>query len=569
MKQFLLIVNLLLLAILLNAQTPTATWGSPFTIKKGEASLQIIEANKDGVFAKESHYIKGGFFNNKLTEVATLIKCDNDLNQTFTNDFSSELKDKAFDRFFSIKNKLYLLATTYNKNNMTLALLSAEVNKNSGALASDWVEITSWTKAEKDDDIDYQVSYNYDKTKMVVVSSITGKAKSNYELKVYSENMISAGGSLSINEAFETDLSRLEDIVYTSAGNIVLVKKIMEYKDGKSKKTKNLYFKKYNISIYDKTGKLIKEINTEIEGKYITSTKVMQIENKDLVLAAFYSNTKGSNEVNGIFVQRINATKGDIISTAKKEISTQQITKVANNNPLMENETAAESIERQRLEWIQKNEYGFNKFMQIRNFIYCQDKGIVIIAEEYARFSYTNFSNNYGGIVGIVSSASKTYEVIESGDILMCKVKLDGNLDWLHVLPKYQREVNLIGLGSGVINFNSYFNPANTRPFYSGMAMVQKGNIVNIIFNDSDKNLRILQPGQTPARVSKFLNTDCFNVALQTSTGSYSRNKLFSNGINPTAMPRLGSVLNNNLYLIGKEDKVGSKTKVALARLSF
>jgi hypothetical protein len=42
----------------------------------------------------------------------------------------------------------------------------------------------------------------------------------------------------------------------------------------------------------------------------------------------------------------------------------------------------------------------------------------------------------------------------------------------------------------------------------------------------------------------------------------------FSNSGNPTAMPRLGSVIGNEMYIVGKEDRLMGKTKIAVARIN-
>jgi hypothetical protein len=78
-----------------------------------------------------------------------------------------------------------------------------------------------------------------------------------------------------------------------------------------------------------------------------------------------------------------------------------------------------------------------------------------------------------------------------------------------------------------------------------------------------------LQLGQKVKKISYFGKSDCFSISLNTITGKYTRSDLFSNRDVPTAMPRLGAVLGKDLYLIGKEDRILGKTKIAIAKLSI
>jgi hypothetical protein len=92
--------------------------------------------------------------------------------------------------------------------------------------------------------------------------------------------------------------------------------------------------------------------------------------------------------------------------------------------------------------------------------------------------------------------------------------------------------------------------------------------MINIFFNDNEKNADILQEGKKIKRVTSFGKSQCYVVALDPVSGKYTRKSLFSNKDIPTSMPRLGVVLNNTMYLMGKEDRVFGKTKIVVGRLT-
>jgi hypothetical protein len=52
-------------------------------------------------------------------------------------------------------------------------------------------------------------------------------------------------------------------------------------------------------------------------------------------------------------------------------------------------------------------------------------------------------------------------------------------------------------------------------------------------------------------------------------SGKPGRKQFFSNTDVPTAMPRLGSIINNEMYLVGKTDRMFGKTKLAIAKITM
>jgi hypothetical protein len=345
------------------AQNANVAWGEEFKMAKGSTDLQVIHVDATGVYVKESHMALKSYFvvGATMRESATLLKLDKNLAEVYRQDFNKELKGKDYERFFFLKDKLFVLATEFNKKEKKLTLFAAPVDKNNGELSGEWKEFTSWQKDDKKDDINFNVTYNSDSSKMVIVSSIEGKEKNNYEVRQFDINLKSVAKPIAITNEFEPKTFQLEDVLYTSNGNVVMVGRVYEYQEGKKKKSKYLDFLKYNIRIHNDKGEMVREINTEITGKWLISTKVIQVPNKELVIAAFYSNEKKGKEINGILVQRINPTNGDVVSTSSKEINTKLITKLDETpDENGDDESRSERKERERLEKIQNEEDGFS-----------------------------------------------------------------------------------------------------------------------------------------------------------------------------------------------------------------
>ncbi|MFN8290479.1 MAG: hypothetical protein U0U70_09490 [Chitinophagaceae bacterium] len=554
------------------SQSANVTWGDEFKLRKGSTDLSVFYTDNTGIYLKESHSALKSYFviGATLRESASLVKLDKTLTEVYNNDFSKELKGKEFESFYFIKDKLYLLASDYSNKEKTITLFAALVDKSTGELSGDWVELTNWVKNDKKEDVQFKADYNADSSRMVLVSTILGREKNNFEIRQFDINLRSLGKPVFITNEFEQKLYTLEDVVYAYNDNIVLVGREYEYQEGKKKKSKYLDFRNYNIRIYNDNGKMIKELNTTINGKWLISTRVEQTPSRELVLAGFYSNTK-RGKTNGLMVQRVNPATGETISTSDKELNTSMIVAADDDNDDGDDdESRKERKEREKFEKIQNEEDGFSKYYRFRKFITATDGGIVILAEEYESYRYTN-SEYVTSRAGSGYWRTNEYQVYECGDIMMSKMEAaSGNISWLYVVPKLQREVINIGFnGNGVsIADNSYFWSRFNWPFYAGIGVLPGNNTLTIVFNDNKANKDVLQLGQKVKRVSYFGKSDCFGITLNTGTGKYTRSLLFSNKDVPTAMPRLSSVLGRDMYLVGKEDRILAKSKVAIAKVT-
>ncbi|HEV3323983.1 MAG TPA: hypothetical protein VG052_00210 [Puia sp.] len=553
----------LLILVTVNAFSQVqVSWGDEFKMHKGSTDLAILSADKSGIYMEESHAALGTYFviGYTVRKSATLVKLDPSLKEQYRNDFDHELKGKQFDRLFVIRDKLYLFATDYSKKEKTLYLYAAEIDKSTGSLKGGWQQVYTWQKDDKSEQIDFTVSSNADSSKIVLTGTYTGSSQNRYEIKTMDLNLQPSGKTFNVTNEFDPKTFQVEDFVYTPTGNAILVGRVYEYEEGKSKKDKNLLFKNYNIRIYDAQGKMKKELATDINGKFLVTGKMMQVKN-EYVLAAFYSNDKKKKEINGLLVQRIDPATGNILVSTQKELNNSLITEVEEDD----DNSSKKSKDK-------NDEEGLAANLKFRNIFVTPDNGLVILAESYTRrvvesSSYMNTGQGGG------QWNSNRYVVYECGNIYMSKISVTGNIDWIHVLPKSQRETIQTGTSNNSMFTyqtagESFFEANSNMPFYAGFNCLDGKSMINIFFNDNEKNADILQEGKKIKRVTSFGKSQCYVVALDPVSGKYTRKSLFSNKDIPTSMPRLGVVLNNTMYLMGKEDRVFGKTKIVVGRLT-
>lgn len=568
--------NFLMAAALLSlstfSQKPKITWGDEFKLRKGSTDLEVIYADKSGVYLQEGHLAVKSYFviGGTARASATLVKLDKNLAEIYRSDFNRELKGKEFVQFFVVQDRMFVFASDYEKREKTLNIFGAEVNKNSGELSGDWTMITSFQKEEKKDDINFKLALNADSSKMVVISSIEGREKNEYTIQEFDKTLKPTAKPVTVTNEFDPKTFQLEDVLYTINKKIILVGRIYEYQEGKKKKDKFLDFANYNIRLYDEKGKQQKEINTNVNGRWLNSTKLIQEKNNDLVLASFFSNQRKGKTVDGMLVQRINPVSGEVITTSEKQINHSLLTggPDQSDEESDEKESRAERKERERLDKIIDEGEAFSKYMRFRNIYYTNDDGLVVVAERYHHYFYTSRSYTPGAGTSPGRWTTTTYSVYECGDLLMCKIDKGGNIGWMRVLPKAQREVIQVGSSSGFGGFHGYFDPSN-RPFYAGFGALQTNNAIQILFNDDPRNATVTQPGQKIKSARRFGKSDCFIIKVDLADGKVERRMFFTNADVPTSMPRLGSVIGQDMYIIGKDDRVFGKSKIAVAKVTI
>lgn len=576
MKTFGLLLAIVGLSNTCFAQKPTIKWGEELKMTRGSTDLEVIMVDPSGAYLQEGHQALGTYFVVGATtrSSASLVKVDKNLTEVYRNDFNKELKGKEFVQFLPLGDQLFLIASDYSKRDRTLGLFGATVNKANGELTGDFRELAVFQKEEKKDDINYQFTYNSDTTKIILVSSIAGKEKNEYKVQEFNSNLKSGGSPITLVNEFEAKKYQLQDLLYLSNRKIVLVGRVMEYAEGKKKKEKFLEFSNYNIRIYDEKGAQQSEINTTVNGKWLNSTKVMQEKNNDLILTGFYSNAKKAKTIDGLLVQRIDVNSGKVISTNEKQIDLSMVSddKDKSDDDLSKEEKRARDEAKKK-----DDDESFSKYMVFRNIFYTEDNGLIILAEKYHTYRTEHTSTTTGNpntAFGMNNSGRTTYRYhYDCGDLLVCKINNKGDIGWMKVVPKNQREsLSFQGPSSNTMSFGfsyvDFFTKGN-YPFYSSFSAMQKGNNIFLFFNDKAVNGGVTEAGQKAKPIYVFGQSTCFWMNLDVTSGKMTRKVFFVNSDIPTAMPRLGVMINDEMYMVGKEDRTFGKTKIAIGKVTI
>lgn len=567
MKRVILSVLVLLLyTATANAQAAKVTWGEEYKGTKESYNVMLIYTDNICSFVKESHDVDNPAFekNHVSKESITLMKFDDSMQKLFEKSYDKELENKLYKTFFFLNGKAFLLASVYDKNTFTSTLLAVEVDKNSGELIGDWATLDTQTKDSKLGSVYYKAMYNHDSTKMVLASALFGVEESKYQIRLFGDKLMPLNQPIISIKDFHARTFVLEDLIYTAEGNVVLMGRQFKYKEGKNKTIDNLELDDYVFRIYGADGTIIKNINADSNAKWVISTGIQQMPNKELVFGAFYGDKAEPQQINGLLIQRINPVTGEIITTHEKILHSYK-RKISNGKNYIDKRSKEEKELEKRI----KQEWEpYSKDMGFRSFIPTADNGVVILAEKEDGFKHYSSYTTSGSNVPFTNR----YQRYEYGDLLMVKLNGAGSVDWMHLLPKDQRED---GSSTDRRNFfgsytaKSFFETGSKEPLYSGFGVLASTNTIHIFFNDNGSNADVLKAEQLVAMNEEHYKSHCFEIKLNPITGEYTRNKLFTNKGIPTAMPRLGLAVDNTFHLLGYELKLLGKTKLVLAKINI
>lgn len=568
MKSILLgLFSLVLLHAQIVAQKASVKWSEEFRIKSGTTDLDVLHADKSGIYLQESHLVVTGIklIGSSLRTSATLVKLDKNFSQVFTTGFNNELRGKEFLQFFVLKDKIFLIAVDMKNKDGAKIVQGVEVDKGTGLLKGMWKELVSIPGDMKKVEIDFKMGYNADSTSMVLVSSLNGTEKNTFYIHEFDETLASIGKPVQISNEFPKNTYQLADVICTNKKRIILVGRMYEYREGEKKKEKYLDFAQFNIRFYDETGKQIQELNTSVNGKWLTSAKVIQEQDKDLVLAGFYSEGRKDKTLDGLIVQRLDPVHGTVLATKEIAIDRSMLSSTVEDQSNEDDDKAGKKGS-SKSDTKSTGNKGFSANMTFRKIFYTPDGGLVLLAEWYNHYMYTSeLRSEYGKVERQINS------VYDCDEILISKIAQSGELDWLKVLPKYQHEVisgpTSTSYGSG-FSYQSFFDPVN-RPLYAGFSSLQSNNKIHLFFNDHSHNESVIQPSQKVKLLKRFDKSHCFLVSIDLATGKLTRKMLIDNNDHPISMPRLGSSFGKEMYIVAKEVRFLGKSRIEVARISM
>lgn len=577
MKRKFFTVLAALITFSVSAQTYRITWGEEIKLKKGTADLDIVAADNTGLFFTETRRKMTGYFVIGATygNAIKLMKLDKNFGEVFDKEYKKELKGLEYHSFQPLENELYMFASDYEKKSRQFKILGAKVDKNSGDIPGDFVELGSYELESKRDDYEMKVSPVQNGKAFLMVSNISGKDRVSLGISILDKSFKKKENTV-INLSFNPDHYQLQDVQYTKSNKIVLLGKEYEEAQYGKKKRKRLVFKQYVLGIYNMNGGKEKEVVINSDDRYVISGKLIETPAGEMLLAGFYSNAAKKDDLNGFFINKVDPEKGEMTLSSFKEINAGMLGKSFEDEADEDDEIKANKKQAQKAKAEDDEEEFPNKFI-IKSVDINPTDNSIVITSEVSRYSYYFFTDSYYNNTTRTWTRSTTHvHRFTNQDILIINADKDGNIKWLNALPKSQLEEirtsnNTSGNGIffGGNDQGSYFAAAGGMPFYSSYSSLINNNKLVIIMNDHTSNNVNPEYGNRVKTVSNFRKrSNVYGISIDLATGAMTRKIVASNNEETILMPRHAFVVKNELFVPSWRQKILAKTELKFAKIS-
>ena len=549
------------------------SWGEEMKLKKGTSDLDIMAADKSGLYFTEKRRAKTMFSIGPPPSTHKLYKMDMNFGEVFDKEYKKELRDKDFESFQSLGDELYLFATDYERKAKLFKVYGAKINKGNGELAGDFTELGSYELESKRDDYDMKVSPIHNGNAFLMVSNITGGDRVSLGVCLLDKSLKKISNTV-INLSFDKDLYQLQDVQFTKKNKIILLGKEYEEAQIGKKKRKRLVFKQYVMGIYNTSGEKEKDVVLDADDRYTISGKLIEQPNGELLLAGFYSNAAKKDDLNGFFINRVDPEKGVLLLSSFKEINSGMLGK-GYEDAADEDDEMKESKKQAKKAKDDDEEEEFPNSFIIKSVDINPADNSIIITSEVSKYSYYSYVNStYNSTTRTWTRTTTFVHRFTNQDILVINADQGGNIRWLNALPKSQLEEvrstsNSYGTWFGLdYDRSGYFAAGGGMPYYSSYKSLIHNNHLVLLLNDHTSNNVNAEYGDRVKTVSNFRRkSNIYGVSIDLATGKMNRKIIASNNEETILMPRHALVINNEVVVPSWRQHLMAKTELKFAKI--
>lgn len=576
MKRVILLILPLCIVLISKSQTYQIKWGNEIKLKKGSTDLDIVAADNTGLYFTESRLMVKSYFviGASYGTAQKLIKFDKNYSEVFEKDYKKELKGLYFHSFQAMDNELYLFATDYIKKEKLFKVYGAKIDKNSGELLGDFIELGNYLLESKRDDYELKMKPIRQGKNFVMVTNVSGKDRISLGVSLLDKALKIKESSV-LNLTFNHNEFSLQDVQYSTSGKIILLGKQFEETQVGKKKKKRFVFKQYVMMIYDNKGRKEKDIPMQSGDKFVIGGQLVEQADGGMLLAGFYSNTAKKEDLNGFFINKVDLQNATLSLSSYKEISSGMLGNSFEDGADDDDETKAERKQSDKAKQDEEDEEFPNSFIIKSVDINPTDNSIVITSEVSKYRSYIYRDGSYNSITKRWDYTDYTVHEFTNQDILIINAGKDGNIKWLNAVPKSQLEqIRVRGWSRGSLwfytDYNSFFATDGSIPYYSSYISLIHNNHLFIVLNDHSSNNVNAEYGDKVKRVYNFRKkSNVYGIAIDLASGKMVRKFIANNNGESILMPRHGYVLNNELILPSWRMRALAKTELKFARITI
>lgn len=433
MKNYIITILILLLDNI-TAQTITFENSNSFLVSNKHTEIAILPYN-DNLYAR--------FNLSKDNEKDMQIQYFDNSLQKIIKDEIIEMPDfvsnKSCDGIFDIKNNIYYFYSYWDRDNKKDQLKAVLFNKNTNKFNTDQISIA---ESDKLDGIDYNVNalthrldFSKDSSFILVSSFLKKKSKSSSNIfncnlldkklnKIYSSN-IELPYKSSITNSFNS-FTDSEGEIYVLLG--VQNENYIEESNYKKDIVIGYHFELFNV---DKKSNSLIPIKINENNKGLSSFKIIENDNGNIVIGFFYSDSKNKLLPDGILTCYIEKDKAKIdfkVKNTYTEFPSEIKNYYVNNIKEKEKNSKLNS------------EYIGNERLILHDLI-CESNG---------NLTYIGQNNYYQE----QSSPEHSWTISHFNAILIIKIDGNGNIIWQKKINKLQSGRSIDDLSFKLLNIN-------------------------------------------------------------------------------------------------------------------
>lgn len=557
------------------SQSYAINWGEEIKLRKGTTDLDIVSADKTGLYFTETRLQVKSYFVIGATygSAQKLIKFDKNYSEVFEKDYKKELKGLDFHSFQPLDNDLFLFATDYSKKEKIFKVFGAKIDKNNGELLGDFKELGSYSLESKRDDYEMKMKPIRNAKNFVMVANVSAKDRISLGVSLLDQALKVTQNTV-VNLSFTPKEFSLQDVQYTANNKIVLLGKQFEETQVGKKKRPRLVFKQYVMMIYDKSGRKEKEIPMQSNDKFVIGGKLVEQPDGGLLLAGFYSNEAKKDDLNGFFINKVDPENGTLTVSSFKEINAGMLGNSFEEAGDEDDETKADRKEAARAKDNEEEDEFPNSFVIKSVDINPADNSIVITSEisRYRHYTYT--TGRYNSSTRMTDYETYSVHQFTNQDILVISADRNGSIRWMNAIPKSQLEqirTRSSGFGwSSYHDWGNFFATGGGIPYYSSYASLVSNNKLFVILNDHSSNNMNAEYGDKVRRVYNFKKkSNVYGIAIDLATGKMTRKFIANNNAESILMPRHAFVLNNELIVPSWRMRMMARTQLKFAKITI
>jgi hypothetical protein len=472
---------MLLIATTSNAQQANVTWGP---LSKTDTKFAAIVRGENNEMIKLSFLVSGGMFSKKR-ETPVLTRYDNKMNEIASKEYTADEDGMSFDNLLSLKNKIYLFTSKYEKSDKTTAYYAQRININTLNPEGKVIALGSFTAVSKynQSTVKFEPSADSSKLLMFGLTPYNRKENEKYYMSIY---------DLELNKLWENTvelpyLDKFVDVIDYFVTNDAEVGVLLKHYDQEVKKeaikvdgTKVPSYKTKLLTYAKGTAKP-QEFVLNIGDKFVHELKLTADENNNLNLFGLYKN-KYNGHVNGFFTTQIDRVTKQVTQKKLEAFPEELI--------------AAVKVDKQASE--KEKDPGLYANFNVYDVVKRNNGSIDYILQYYAKIQRERSSNN--------SMFSTIYYEYVYGDIIVVNVASNTKTTITRI-PKMQ----------------------STSPFdlTNGFKSTTYKNKLVLFYNDDkdniDKDLSKKPESFTRPGKSSFV------MCVVDENGTFTRQELFSN----------------------------------------